>query len=255
MVGQILVKPGIRFGAFGRDGKYSGTWICWTNRGTEKRDVFVACRETAGSIKASLHESGNWHVAFDGGKFASMFDAMSAPPSRFLTKLNKPPILVNGLTVACRIFIPWSSVARDAPARPKEVMWLDCPPPGSALEVFVLLSDSLPIPGDWPGRWGGPNVNWIEYDEACVPRLNRPTGWMTQNVGSICPASGGSIQIVFRTIPFTIPPSLQLGSSGLLSGYSEEDLLNPGMRAVLWGVGHDGAIHFFESGVTISRSP
>jgi len=243
----------IRFGAMRADGKCSSTWKCWTFPGTEKRDVFLACREAHGDLKASLHQSGQWHVAFDGKKFSSMFGPGQAPERRFMTTVARPPVFANGLTVACRIVSPWSAVTRGPSVGKKPVVWLPCPPEGMALCVLVLLSDDLPQPGTWAGRWGGPNVSWVEYENG-IPSVCRAAGWATENVGCICPPSGGSVQVVYQTGPFQAPPPAQLGpQGGLFKGVSQEDLLKKGLRALMWGTSQDGALQFIETGVTVSR--
>ena len=37
------------------------TWACWTN-GSGTKDVYVAARAMAGTLKLSLHETGQWHI-------------------------------------------------------------------------------------------------------------------------------------------------------------------------------------------------
>jgi hypothetical protein len=103
-----MPKQIVRFGVSGQTGFRAETWKCWTSHGAGKRqDVYVACRRLGNALKLSLHESGRWHMAFDSQQFSQMFEEANAPPDRFMGKWEKPAPLITGLTLACRIHIPW----------------------------------------------------------------------------------------------------------------------------------------------------
>jgi hypothetical protein len=53
----------IRFGFQALSGHRAANWKVWTPVG-HKHDVYLACRALKGELKASLHQSGNWHIAF-----------------------------------------------------------------------------------------------------------------------------------------------------------------------------------------------
>jgi len=102
-----MPEHSLRFGV-GQPGYRAETWKCWTYHGAGKqRCVYVACRGLGNALKLSLHESGRWHVAFDSQQFSQMFEDANAPPDRFMGKWDKPVPLSAGMTLACRIHIPW----------------------------------------------------------------------------------------------------------------------------------------------------
>jgi len=81
--------------------KRAATWKCWASTGRGKDDVYLACRELGGTIKASMHESGRWHVAFASDFFADSVD--DGRPDRFLQKWPRPAENGDGLIVAYRV--------------------------------------------------------------------------------------------------------------------------------------------------------
>ena len=59
-----MPEEAIRFGVTNEHAQRSSTWKLWSRVGGGKSDVYLTCRALRGAAKASLHESGNWHVAF-----------------------------------------------------------------------------------------------------------------------------------------------------------------------------------------------
>ena len=104
-----MPEHSLRFGVVGQPGYRAESWKCWTYHGAGKwRDVYVACRKLGNALKLSLHESGRWHVAFDSQAFSDVRGS-NAPADRFAGKWEKPAPLIDGLTLACRIHIPWDA--------------------------------------------------------------------------------------------------------------------------------------------------
>jgi hypothetical protein len=57
-------EQALRFGIHDGAGHRASTWKLWTKTGTGKSEIYIACRELRGTLKASLHESRQWHIAF-----------------------------------------------------------------------------------------------------------------------------------------------------------------------------------------------
>jgi hypothetical protein len=76
-----MSERSIRFGVTDYKGRRAATWKCWTQVGSGKKDVYLACREPRGSPKLSLHESGQWQVAFDANQFPALFEQGTEPAS------------------------------------------------------------------------------------------------------------------------------------------------------------------------------
>src|SRR5262245_45167113 len=104
-----MPEQAIRFGVFDGSGLRAATWKCWSNAG--KEDIYVSCRELQGALKASLHESGGWHFAYD----SKFFDESIRPEDksekgRFIDKWRAPPPIAPGIILALRIVTPSPSV-------------------------------------------------------------------------------------------------------------------------------------------------
>jgi hypothetical protein len=130
----------------------AATWKLWTD--PKKVGVYLACRELHGELKASLHESGKWHVSYT-QKFFERRVAGSggqAQKSRFVQEWARPRPLSARLTLAYRILTPHSSVTSPMSAKDAKVIWLPNCPPGKATEIDIfLISNSTAVTG-WPGK-------------------------------------------------------------------------------------------------------
>ena len=45
----------------------AASWKVWSPN--NKNDVYIACRELKGAVKLSLHQSKQWHIAYDDNFF------------------------------------------------------------------------------------------------------------------------------------------------------------------------------------------
>ena len=80
----------LRFAVRAVSGHRAATWKVWT-LGGEKNDVYVACRGLGGQLKASLHQSGQWHVSFTKQFFEAQFiDLAVDPKKRFGCYIGAP---------------------------------------------------------------------------------------------------------------------------------------------------------------------
>lgn len=130
-----MPEKSIRFGvADTSKGLRGSTWKCWTQYCKGKKDVYIACRETKGQIKLSLHQSGRWHFAFDSEKFSAMFDDIPASASRVLGKWSRPAPIIENLTLACRILTPWNAVTILEQQFDSRVTWIVSAPSGYLIE-------------------------------------------------------------------------------------------------------------------------
>jgi hypothetical protein len=98
----------IRFGVRALSGHRAATWKIWSP-GAPKNDVYLACRALNGELKASLHESGRWHVSYSKGFYKSGFEESSVkPPSRFTEIWPRPGDIAPGMILAFRVIVPWN---------------------------------------------------------------------------------------------------------------------------------------------------
>ena len=145
-MGEMAIRFGVSDGT-----KRAATWKCWTYIGTGKHDVYLACRAIGGRLKASLHQSGRWHIALDKEFFEkeqTAFDDRSQ--SRFLDKWN-PAEIAPGFILAFRIITPHSAVSCEIMPEDKDIHWIPVSSQESATEINIILtSPSTPVSG-WPG--------------------------------------------------------------------------------------------------------
>lgn len=57
-------KQPLRFGIHDGAGHRAATWKLWTGKSANRSDVYLAFRELNDALKVSLHESGQWHIAY-----------------------------------------------------------------------------------------------------------------------------------------------------------------------------------------------
>lgn len=221
----------MRFGVASPSGTVSVTWKCFTQVGSGKADVYVACRSLAAPLKLSLHESGRWHVAFDSEQFPRLFEPSSQPDSRFSRIWQQPAPLAEGLVLACRIHFPWYAIDRRSGANERKVVWLPAPPEGKSTEVAIFLSARPFDATTWPGR----------------------DSMGTKLVGHLPTDSGITATLVHHytdSISTAFPP---LPPGRYFNGATEEDLVGKSNRALGWGQHTDGSVFFQEGPVSVVR--
>jgi hypothetical protein len=194
--------------------------------------VYLACRALQGKVKLSLHESGRWHVGFDATRFNSMFEKDSEPPNRFAGKWDKPAPLIEGLTFACRVHIPWYAVTIPNTLLDGKVVWIQAAPQGQSIEVAIFLSEAGLRVSDWPGRLS----------------MN------TNLVGSFELDDGSHVWVVHHTIPLMEPKLPPTSAPMYFKGAGEQNLGEEGTRAVVSGDCEDGSVFFFEAPVSVTKN-
>jgi hypothetical protein len=228
-LGTCMPERALRFGVAGPIGFRAETWKCWTVHGKGKRDVYLACRALSGQLKLSLHQSGKWHVAFDSQRFDQLFEEGAAPPDRFLGKWEQPEGN-DGLTLACRIYVPSHAANIPDEKLDENVQWIAHAPPGQSVEIVIFLWNHAALAvEDWPGK----------------------SVMKTALLGTVPLDGGGSVIVVHRTCE-SLPQPPVTRAPRYFRGMTESDMLGAN-RAVVWGDCDDGSVVFQEFSVTISR--
>ena len=140
----------IRFCVPDGKGLRAATWRCWTPAG--KEDVYLACRELKGAMKASLHQSGSWHLAYDPGFFeTSMRQEDRTNKGRFIDKWQTPAHLAPGVLLAFRIVTPCGAVFTSQPET-SGIFSAPKPAEGRAIEFDLFLVEPMIVLSGWPGK-------------------------------------------------------------------------------------------------------
>jgi len=234
---RVLAEKGmaertIRFGVASKNrDRRSATWRCWTNLGRDN-SVYLTCRELKGIVHLSLHETGQWHVAFAREKFDGLFENSSRPESRFSSQWLRPQETAPGWVLACRICIPWYGVTSPNTVNSKNIVWIDEPNKGQMCEVYIFLASSDTVCTNWPGA--------------------REMG--TALVGSFDLANESQVWIVSREIPLAEPKLPPTTTPNFFSGVGSESLNSYTLRGIAWGTAKDGSIWFFDAPVRVERN-
>lgn len=139
-VQTLRAGDGLRV-AVGQPGCRSSTWRFWANPG--KADIYVAARTIAQAQKISLHESGDWHHAWN----ANANTAGRAPdfPDRFMHQWNRPELPEHGFTRGFTIRIPHAHldvIENDTDTADKVTYVVDAPPDHlTALHLLIGTPD------------------------------------------------------------------------------------------------------------------
>jgi hypothetical protein len=84
-------KQALRFAILDGAGHRAATWKLWTKTGAGRSEIYLNCREMRDSLKASLHESGQWHIAFSQRAFEeAVKGAIPKFKDRYLEKWPRP---------------------------------------------------------------------------------------------------------------------------------------------------------------------
>lgn len=174
----------LRFGVRAISGRAAATWKVWNESGNE---VYISCRALGGSIKVSLHKSGQWHVSLSPNAYDKVRRKGDlALRSRFVDTWLRPPAR-DGMTVAYQIVVPWFAITSRVRPSQGKVVWVPPPPEQQAVEFAVIFTSRPCRPGEWPGqRAMGANL-----------------------VGHFQIPSGEHVWVVWTIQPFSAVPSLR----------------------------------------------
>lgn len=209
-----MPEQSLRFSVRDEDGNRAATWKLFTTMGRGKQDVYLVCRSLGSALKASLHESGSWHIGFDRGYVEENLaadDLKREDPC--LDRWPRPTEINPGVTLAYRIVVPTSGVTMPIDEMlPESIIWIPAAPTGKAVELDVLFTKPDAVISSWPG-----------------------CGSMgTELVGSFTLDNGETVWVVHHVVDI---PGFILPSTGKMTwfkGKGAEDLSGGSVRAILF---------------------
>jgi len=171
-----MAKFSIRFAVGSKNDLRSSTWIIFGSDG--KSDIYLSPILITNDIKVSLHESGQYHLGF---QHTSPFFLKNKSQLfyRYRNTWSRPKELIQGMTLAFRIFIATSELDFLTSDTSKSINWTSAAPINNAIEYLIILTSfGLPVTG-WPGKNTGtslvkqinlPNEKlWLVSREQFVP--------------------------------------------------------------------------------------
>lgn len=216
----------IRFGISDGSGHRAATWKLWTP--SNKSDVYLAYRELGGALKASLHQSGSWHVAYSQMTFEDVVQgAIPTQQDRFLEKWPRPKPIAPGITLAFRIVTPHSGVTSLISEPDENITWIPNSPPPRATEIdIMIISPITPVTG-WPGK----------------------NKMGTKPIGSYELTSGETVWAVYWVVDMPDLSPATKGAGRFYKGRTHEGLKSDTLRALVFGEEPDGSRVIYDCAV------
>lgn len=228
-----MPEQSIRFGIKNANGERATTWKCVIPKGVNKNDIYIMCRNLGGTLKTSLHESGNWHTAY-----IHNFYEKNVPgehkneKGRFVEKWNRPLNIADGVTLALRIITPSRSVnTQFDESKFKKMSWIPNAPVDKATEIYIIITKPRDEIAGWPG--------------------SRSMG--TELIGSLNLDNGDTVWIVYSYVDIPELPSMK-ATPRYFAGKSIDDLKSNDLRALVFGDHDDGSRVLYDVSVSISKN-
>ncbi len=227
-LGDAMPEQSIRFVVSNKNNQRAATWKCWTS--SNSSDVYIACREIGSALKASLHESHQWHLAYFEDFYQRSIPAdKKTEQGRFIQKWPRPPEIAPGFTLALQIYTPSTSVSSPLD-KPSKFVHIPAPDEGAAVEISVFLLTGDAINCECPGA----------------------TTMGTKPVGSMKLVNGDVVSIVYRECAI---PDMSFGpvTAHLFNGVEKDSIQDANSRMLVLGDRPDGSRCLFDSVGTYER--
>ena len=224
-----MAQRSIRFGIKDNNSKRAATWKLWTETGGGKSELYLANRSLGGTLKASMHQSGSWHIAYTKEVYESRVKGTNTKlKDRFIEKWPRPPEIAPGITLAFRIVTPYSAVTNStARGNYKGVKWLPNAPESKATEIDIFITKPESLGVEWPGK----------------------TSMGTSLIGSFPLENISTVWAVYWLIDLPDFSGIKKGSFQFFTGKSKEDLKSDGLRLIAFGKEPDGSRVLYDCAV------
>jgi hypothetical protein len=227
-----MPQQSLRFSVCDENGNRAVTWKLLTQTGSGKHDVYLTCRPLGGKFKASLHQSGSWHVGFVRDFLNKNLD--HSHPKRedpYIDRWPRPTEIAPGVTLAYRIVVPTSGVNIPITNKlPKSIIWIPAAPNGKAVEIDVVFTRPDTIVSNWPGR----------------------NSMQTELVGKLVLENQEIVWVVHHVVDV---PAFNLPASGNPTWFKsgrDVNLADGNIRAILFGNADDGSRFMVDCAVEIT---
>ncbi|MEW7986733.1 MAG: hypothetical protein AB2799_13150 [Candidatus Thiodiazotropha sp.] len=216
------MQKSIRFGIGSSQVAHASTWKLWTETSGGHSEIYLACRALGGALKASMHQSGNWHIAFSKAAYTELVEgAIPSLSSRFADKWPQPPEIAEGVILAFRIVTPASSVTSTSEVtNPEKINWIAVPSDTKALEIYICITKPHAKIAEWPGK----------------------ASMGTELIGSFALNNGNTVWAVSQVIDSPDLSKLGEGAGHFFKGKSRDDLKNAdNLRGLVFSDHEDGS--------------
>jgi hypothetical protein len=223
-----MAQRSIRFG-IKNNSKRAATWKLWTETGGGKSEIYLANRSLGGTLKASMHQSGRWHIAYTKEVYESRVKGTNTKLNdRFIEKWSMPPEIAPGITLAFRIVTPFSAVTDSTEkGNYKGVKWLSNAPESKATEIDILITKPNSLGVEWPGK----------------------NTMGTSLIGSFPLENSSTVWAVYWLINMPNLSKIEKGTFQFFAGKNKEDLKSDGLRLIAFGKEPDGSRVLYDCAV------
>ncbi|MGH2691112.1 MAG: hypothetical protein ACRDHM_01255 [Actinomycetota bacterium] len=183
-----MADPTVRFGAGTPDRPRSAVWRLWVHGS----DAYLGARVLLGSIKLSIHESGQWISAFTEQSGA----VIKETGSRRHETWTRPAEFHPGWTQGPVVGIPWVSWRDDLKPRdeiPAKTLWVPAPKRYKKLLFSTLISAP-----DVPKDAVIPALETRDRVLASLPMANGETMWLVAQHRAMSPDESTGIRSAER---------------------------------------------------------
>jgi len=182
-----------------------------------------------GSIKASLHQSGKWHIAYSQQEFERSVEGIDPKfIDRFIEKWPRPKEIAPGITLAFRIVTPSSAVKNPIdPRKEAQVTWLPNAPVQKATEIDIFLLKKNVLVSGWPGK----------------------NSMGTSLVGTIPLENGDTVWVVHWVVEMPDLSHFNQAKGTFFKGRNRSDLQEGNLRAIVFGSEPDGSRVMYDCAV------
>lgn len=224
-----MPQRALRFGIHDDADRRAATWKLWTETSDGKSELYLTNRSLGGVLKASLHESGKWHIAYSKSTFENKVKGANPKfKDRFIEKWPRPPEFQPGATKAFSIVTPWSAVANPIKgSNVKKVDWIPNAPEGKATEIQIIITQPTIELNGWPGK--------------------KSPG--TSLIGSISLENGETAWVVYWVVDMPDFSSLRKATLRPYKGVKKENIPKEGLRIIIFGTAPDGSKVMYDCAV------
>lgn len=207
----------IRFGITDNNGHRAATWKIWTSN--SKSDIYLACRELGGALKASFHQSGTWHFGFIDSldKYFNTEEAINK--GRHIKIWARPKPIADGVTLAFRIVTPFASVKTPIDPDLKDIKWVSNCSSSLATEIDIIITSKELAQDSWPGK----------------------NNMSTKLIGSFKLNNGETVWVVSWEVPVPNLSSLNGLNVQFFKGQNKSDLKSASLKAIIFADEADGS--------------
>jgi hypothetical protein len=217
----------LRFGITNNNGLRAATWTITNPK--SKSDIYISCRELRGTIKASLHQSGSWHIGYSKDAVEKY---LATDQNKYMEIWSRPNPIALGFTLAFRIVTPYSAVTCRLIESSKDIKWIPNCNEGFATEIDLIITSPDTAIINWPGK----------------EKMD------TKLLGSFKLSNEETAWLVYWTVPLPDFSGLSGKQFQFYKGKTKQDLVGANLRAIIFGQEPDDSRTIYDCAMQTTKT-